>query len=127
MEGPQFSTLAESQNYRKAGFDVIGMTNLTEAKLAREAEICYASFAMVTDYDCWHPQHDSVTLDEIIGNMGKNSENVQRAIREVLKQIGDDRSCKCGRALAHAILTDRKAISATAKKRLAPIIGKYVS
>lgn len=126
MEGPQFSTLAESQSYRKQGFDVIGMTNLTEAKLAREAEICYASFAMVTDFDCWHPQHDSVTLDEIIANMVKNSENVQRAIRDVVHSFGEERPCKCGRALAHAILTDRKAIPASAKKRLAPIIGKYV-
>jgi 5'-methylthioadenosine phosphorylase len=127
MEGPQFSTLAESQNYRKAGFDVIGMTNLTEAKLAREAELCYASFAMVTDYDCWHPKHDAVTLDEIIVNMGKNSVNVQRAIQEVMRTIGEVRACKCGSALAHAILTDRKAIPANAKKRLAPIIGKYIS
>ena len=127
MEGPQFSTLAESQFYRKQGFDVIGMTNLTEAKLAREAELCYATFAMVTDFDCWHPQHDSVTLDEIIANMGKNSANVQRAIREVVRALGEDRACKCGKALAHAIMTDRKAIPATAKRRLAPIIGKYVS
>jgi 5'-methylthioadenosine phosphorylase len=127
MEGPQFSTLAESQSYRKAGFDVIGMTNLTEAKLAREAELCYATFAMVTDFDCWHPHHDSVTLDEIIANMGKNSENVQRAIREVVRALGDERTCKCGSALAHAILTDRKAIPSAAKKRLAPIVGKYLS
>lgn len=127
MEGPQFSTLAESQFYRKQGFDVIGMTNLTEAKLAREAELCYATFAMVTDFDCWHPQHDSVTLDEIIANMGKNSANVQRAIREVVRALGEDRACKCGKALAHAIMTDRKAIPAAAKRRLAPIIGKYVS
>lgn len=127
MEGPQFSTLAESQFYRKQGFDVIGMTNLTEAKLAREAELCYATFAMVTDFDCWHPQHDSVTLDEIIDNMGKNSENVQRAIREVVRALGEERACKCGKALAHAIMTDRKAIPAAAKRRLAPIIGKYVS
>lgn len=127
MEGPQFSTLAESQFYRKQGFDVIGMTNLTEAKLAREAELCYATFAMVTDFDCWHPQHDSVTLDEIIANMGKNSANVQRAIREVVRALGEDRACKCKKALAHAIMTDRKAIPAAAKRRLAPIIGKYVS
>lgn len=126
MEGPQFSTLAESQSYRKQGFDVIGMTNLTEAKLAREAELCYATFAMVTDFDCWHPHHDSVTLDEIIANMGKNSENVQKAIREVVRALGDERACKCGSALAHAILTDRKAISAATKKRLAPIVGKYL-
>jgi 5'-methylthioadenosine phosphorylase len=127
MEGPQFSTLAESQSYRKQGFDVIGMTNLTEAKLAREAEICYASFAMVTDFDCWHPHHDAVRLEEVIANMNKNSENVQQAIREVLRGLGEERACKCGSALAHAIMTDRKAIPAAAKKRLAPIIGKYVS
>ncbi|HEY6465293.1 MAG TPA: S-methyl-5'-thioadenosine phosphorylase [Candidatus Acidoferrales bacterium] len=126
MEGPQFSTLAESQSYRKQGFDVIGMTNLTEAKLAREAELCYATFAMVTDFDCWHPHHDSVTLDEIIANMRKNSENVQKAIREVVRALGDERACKCGSALAHAILTDRQAIPAAAKKRLAPIVGKYL-
>ncbi|HKV48535.1 MAG TPA: S-methyl-5'-thioadenosine phosphorylase [Candidatus Acidoferrales bacterium] len=127
MEGPQFSTLAESEFYRKQHFDVIGMTNLTEAKLAREAELCYATFAMVTDFDCWHPQHDSVTLDEIIANMGKNSENVQRAIREVVRALGEERACKCGKALAHAIMTDRKAIPAATKRRLAPIIAKYVS
>ena len=127
MEGPQFSTLAESQFCRKQDFDVIGMTNLTEAKLAREAELCYATFAMVTDFDCWHPQHDSVTLDEIIANMGKNAENVQRAIREVVRALGEERACKCASALAHAIMTDRKAIPAAAKKRLAPIIGKYIS
>ena len=127
MEGPQFSTLAESRSYRSQGFDVIGMTNLTEAKLAREAELCYATFAMVTDFDCWHPQHDSVTLDEIIANMGKNSENVQRAIRELVRSMDTERACKCGRALAHAIMTDRKAIPPDAKKRLAPIIGKYIS
>jgi 5'-methylthioadenosine phosphorylase len=127
MEGPQFSTLAESRFYRSQGFDVIGMTNLTEAKLAREAELCYATFAMVTDFDCWHPQHDSVTLDEIIANMGKNSENVQRAIRELVRSMDTEHACKCDRALAHAIMTDRKAIPPAAKKRLAPIIGKYIS
>src|SRR6202162_4148497 len=127
MEGPQFSTLAESHTYRQLRFDVIGMTNLTEAKLAREAEICYASFAMITDYDCWHPQHSAVTLGGIIGNLNRNTENVQKAIREVVRTLADDRPCKCGSALAHAILTDRAAISAAAKKRLAPIIGKYIS
>ena len=127
MEGPQFSTLAESQTYRQLGFDVIGMTNLTEAKLAREAEICYATVAMITDYDCWHPRHDSVSVSEIIANLGKNAENVQGAIREVVRQLGGERRCKCGSALAHAILTDRKLIPAAAKKRLAPIIGKYIS
>jgi 5'-methylthioadenosine phosphorylase len=128
MEGPQFSTMAESHTYRQLRFDIIGMTNLTEAKLAREAELCYASFAMITDYDCWHPQHSSVTLEEIIGNLNRNTENVQQAIHQVIRKSGNAaRNCKCGKALAHAILTDRKAISAAAKKRLAPIIGKYIS
>ena len=127
MEGPQFSTLAESHTYRQLRFDVIGMTNLTEAKLAREAELCYAAFAMITDYDCWHPQHDAVTLTEIMTNLGKNAENVQRAIREVVRELPAERSCKCGSALAHAIVTDRKVIPAAAKKRLAAIAGKYIS
>jgi 5'-methylthioadenosine phosphorylase len=127
MEGPQFSTLAESHTYRQLRFDVIGMTGVTEAKLAREAELCYATFALITDYDCWHPQHDSVTLAEILSNMTKNSDNVQRTIREAVRALGNGRDCKCGTALAHAILTDRKVIPAAAKKRLAPIAGKYIS
>jgi 5'-methylthioadenosine phosphorylase len=127
MEGPQFSTLAESHTYRQLRFDVIGMTNLTEAKLAREAEICYATLAMITDYDCWHPLHDAVTLEEIVGNLNKNAENAQRVIREAVGALGEDRNCKCGSALAHAILTDRKLIPAATKRRLAPIIGKYFS
>lgn len=127
MEGPQFSTLAESHTYRQLRFDVIGMTNLTEAKLAREAELCYGTIAMITDYDCWHPQHDAVTLAEVIANLNKNTENVQRAIHEVVRSLPDERSCKCGSALAHAIITDRKAIPAASKKLLAPIIGKYIS
>jgi 5'-methylthioadenosine phosphorylase len=127
MEGPQFSTLAESHTYRQLRFDVIGMTNLTEAKLAREAEICYATIAMITDYDCWHPQHDAVTVSEIIENLNRNTSNVQRVLHEAVAQLPEDRACKCGVALAHAILTDRKMISAATKKRLAPIIGKYIS
>jgi len=127
MEGPQFSTLAESHTYRQLRFDVIGMTNLTEAKLAREAEICYATIAMITDYDCWHPQHDAVTVSEIIENLNRNTSNVQRVLHEAVAQLPEDRACKCGAALAHAILTDRKMISAATKKRLAPIIGKYIS
>src|SRR6202789_3949308 len=127
MEGPQFSTLAESQTYRQLRFDVIGMTNLTEAKLAREAEICYATIAMVTDYDCWHPQHDAVTVTEIFENLNRNTTNVQRVLHQAVAQLPADRACKCGAALAHAILTDHKMISAATKKRLAPIIGKYIS
>jgi 5'-methylthioadenosine phosphorylase len=127
MEGPQFSTIAESHTYRQLRFDAIGMTGVTEAKLAREAELCYATFALITDYDCWHPQHDSVTLEEILSNMAKNSDNVQRTIREAIRALGSGRDCKCGSALAHAIVTDRKVIPAAAKKRLAPIAGKYIS
>jgi 5'-methylthioadenosine phosphorylase len=127
MEGPQFSTLAESHTYRQLRFDVIGMTNLTEAKLAREAEICYATIAMITDYDCWHPQHDAVTVSEIIENLNRNTSNVQRVLHESVAQLPEARACKCGAALAHAILTDRKKIPAATKKRLAPIIGKYIS
>lgn len=127
MEGPQFSTLAESHTYRQLRFDVIGMTNLTEAKLAREAELCYATVAMITDYDCWHPKHASVTLSEIIANLERNSKNAQNVVRETVGNMPDARNCKCGSALAHAILTDRKLIPAAAKKRLAPIAGKYLS
>jgi 5'-methylthioadenosine phosphorylase len=127
MEGPQFSTLAESNTYRQLQFDVIGMTNLTEAKLAREAEICYATIAMITDYDCWHPQHDAVTVSEIIENLNRNTSKVQRVLQEAVAQLPEARACKCGAALARAVLTDRKMISAAAKKRLAPIIGKYIS
>ena len=125
MEGPQFSTLAESHTYRQLRFDVIGMTNLTEAKLAREAELCYATVAMITDYDCWHPAHASVTVSEIIANLTRNAVNAQNVIRETVKHMAA-RECKCGAALAHAILTDRKLIPAAAKKRLAPIAGKYL-
>jgi 5'-methylthioadenosine phosphorylase len=127
MEGPQFSTIAESNTYRQLQFDVIGMTNLTEAKLAREAELCYATISMITDYDCWHPQHDAVTVSEIIENLGRNTANVQRVLQGVVRALPGERACKCGSALAHAVLTDRKMIPAAAKKRLAPIIGKYIS
>lgn len=127
MEGPQFSTLAESHTYRQLRFDVIGMTNLTEAKLAREAELCYATVAMITDYDCWHPSHGAVTVTEIIENLTRNATNAQNVIRDAVKQIPEARDCHCGRALAHAILTDRKMIPAAARKRLAPIAGKYLS
>ncbi len=127
MEGPQFSTLAESHTYRQLRFDVIGMTNLTEAKLAREAELCYATVAMITDYDCWHPAHASVTVSEIIANLTRNAQNAQNVIREAVRNLAEARDCKCGSALAHAILTDRKLIPAAAKKRLSPIAGKYLS
>ena len=126
MEGPQFSTLAESHTYRQLRFDVIGMTNLTEAKLAREAELCYAAFAMITDYDCWHRQHDLVTLDEIIKNLLKNAENVQRAIREAVRTLGDDRPCKCGSALmrTRSLPTAETIPAGCEENALRPIIGK---
>src|SRR6185437_2784730 len=127
MEGPQFSTLAESHTYRQLRFDIIGMTNLTEAKLAREAEICYATLAMITDYDCWHPMHAAVTLEEIIGNLNKNAENAQRVIRQAVGNLPEEATCKCSRALAHAIVTDPKLIPTATKRRLAPLISKYIS
>ena len=99
MEGPAFSTVAESNVYRSWNMDVIGMTNLQEAKLAREAEICYVTMALVTDYDCWHPAHDAVTVDQVIAVLNQNSENAQRLIRETIRQIGAERPCKCGSAL----------------------------
>jgi 5'-methylthioadenosine phosphorylase len=126
MEGPQFSTKAESNVYRSLGMDVIGMTNLQEAKLAREAELCYVTVAMVTDYDCWHPHHDSVTVDQVVAVLLKNAENATRVVRETVAGMPKDRSCKCGSALVHAILTDKKKIPAAAKKRLKLILDKYV-
>jgi 5'-methylthioadenosine phosphorylase len=126
MEGPQFSTIAESNFYRAAGFDIIGMTNLQEAKLAREAEICYTTIALVTDYDCWHPDHDSVTVDMIIANLMQNARTAQQVIANVVEQLPVERNCECSRALATAIITRPDAIPAEAKQRLAAIIGKYV-
>jgi 5'-methylthioadenosine phosphorylase len=126
MEGPQFSTKAESNLHRSWGADVIGMTNLQEAKLAREAELCYVTVAMVTDYDCWHPHHDSVTVDQIVAVLVKNAENAAKVIRETIAAMPRQRSCKCGSALAHAILTDPKKIPAGTKKKLKLILAKYV-
>ena len=127
MEGPAFSTRAESNIYRSWGMDVIGMTNLQEAKLAREAEICYVTIAMVTDYDCWHQEHDAVTVDEIVQNLTKNAENACALVRHVVSRIPKNRSCKCGSALKHAILTDRKLIPATARERLGLLLAPYLS
>ena len=117
MEGPQFSTLAESQLYRSWGMDVIGMTNLQEAKLAREAEICYVTLALVTDYDCWHPDHDSVTVDMIVQTLMQNAETAQRAIAEAITTLPAARSCECGSALKYALITQPDAIPAQVKKR----------
>src|SRR6266536_3493708 len=126
MEGPQFSTKAESNVYRGLGMDVIGMTNLQEAKLSREAELCYVTIAMVTDYDCWHPHHDSVTVDQIVAVLTKNAENATKVIRATVAAMPRERSCKCASALAHAIMTDRKKIPLATKKKLKLIIGKYL-
>jgi 5'-methylthioadenosine phosphorylase len=126
MEGPQFSTLAESRLYRSWGMDVIGMTNLQEAKLAREAEICYTTLALVTDYDCWHPDHDSVTVEMIVANLVQNAAMAQRIIAEAVGRVPAQRECDCARALATAIITRREAIPESVKKDLAPIIGKYL-
>jgi 5'-methylthioadenosine phosphorylase len=126
MEGPQFSTLAESLLYRSWGMDVIGMTNLQEAKLAREAEICYATLALVTDYDCWHPDHDSVTVEMIVANLTQNATTAQAAIANAVGRIPSERGCACKDALATALITRPEAIPDQLKKDLAPIIGKYV-
>jgi 5'-methylthioadenosine phosphorylase len=126
MEGPQFSTLAESRLYRSWGMDVIGMTNLQEAKLAREAEICYATLALVTDYDCWHPDHDSVTVDLIVANLLQNAKTAQAGIAEAISRLQTPRSCSCKDALATAIITRPEHIPEATKQELAPIIGKYI-
>jgi 5'-methylthioadenosine phosphorylase len=126
MEGPQFSTKAESNVYRGWGADVIGMTNLQEAKLAREAEICYVTVAMVTDYDCWHPHHDSVTVEQIISVLVKNAENAAKVVKATVSAMPLTRSCKCGSALAHAILTDPAKIPAATREKLHLILEKYL-
>jgi 5'-methylthioadenosine phosphorylase len=127
LEGPQFSTLAEAHVHRQLRFEVIGMTNVTEAKLAREAEICYATIAMITDYDCWHPEHESVTASQIIATLNQNAENAQRVLRAAVRALPAARTCKCGSALQHALVTDLRLVPAATKKRLAAIIRKYLS
>jgi 5'-methylthioadenosine phosphorylase len=126
MEGPAFSTLAESNLYRSWGMDIIGMTNLQEAKLAREAEICYVTIAMVTDYDCWHPEHAAVTVTDIIANLTKNAENAAKVVAVAVRAMPASRECKCGSALAHALITDRKTIPDATRKKLELLVGKYL-
>jgi 5'-methylthioadenosine phosphorylase len=126
MEGPAFSTLAESNLYRSWGMDVIGMTNLQEAKLAREAELCYTTIAMVTDYDCWHPEHDAVTVNDIIANLTQNAANAAKLVKAAVAAMPEMRTCKCGSALANALITDRKAIPAATRKKLELLVGKYL-
>jgi 5'-methylthioadenosine phosphorylase len=126
IEGPQFSTKAESNLYRSWGMDVIGMTNLQEAKLAREAEICYATLAMVTDYDCWHPAHDSVTVDQVVAVLLKNAANACNVVRQAVKLMPKERKCKCGSALATAIMTEAKLVPAATRARLKLLLDKYL-
>lgn len=126
MEGPAFSTKAESEVYRAWGMDVIGMTNLQEAKLAREAEICYATLALVTDYDCWHPGHDAVSVETVIEYLNKNVRNAQNIMREAVKRLGSvPRECKCSSALKNAIFTAPDLWPAATTKKLEAIIRKY--
>jgi 5'-methylthioadenosine phosphorylase len=127
MEGPVFSTKAESNLYRSWKMDIIGMTNLQEAKLAREAELCYVTVAMVTDYDCWHPQHDTVTVEQIVANLVKNSANAARVLEEAIEGLPEDRPCGCGSALKNAILTDPARIPAERRQELDLLIGKYLA
>jgi 5'-methylthioadenosine phosphorylase len=126
MEGPQFSTKAESESYRASGFDIIGMTNLQEAKLAREAEICYTTIALVTDYDCWHPDHDSVTVEMIVSNLMQNAKVAQQVIANAVEKLPIARGCECARALATAIITRPEAIPAATRARLQPLVEKYL-
>jgi 5'-methylthioadenosine phosphorylase len=127
IEGPQFSTRAESNLYRSWGADVIGMTNLQEAKLAREAEICYATMAMVTDYDCWYEGHDDVTVEQIVAVIHQNAENAAKVVRAAIAAMPVGRACACATALQFAIMTSHDAIPLATKRKLAPVIGKYIS
>ncbi len=126
MEGPQFSTKAESNLYRSWGADVIGMTNLQEAKLAREAEICYATVAMVTDYDCWREGHDAVTIEEIVAVLHKNAANACAVVKQAVAAMPKERTCACASAAKYAVLTQPDAIPAAAKERLKLLFGKYM-
>jgi len=126
MEGPQFSTLAESRLYRSWGADIIGMTNLQEAKLAREAEICYTTVALVTDYDCWHPDHDSVTVDMVIANLVENARTAQLLIANAVEQLPFERTCECASALKYALITRPDAVPEAVRNELAPLVGKYL-
>jgi len=127
MEGPQFSTLAESKLYRSWGADIIGMTNLQEAKLAREAEICYTTIALVTDYDCWHPDHDSVTVEMIIANLTQNARTAQQIIAGAVDRLPFNRTCECASALKYALITRPDVIPEETARELAPIVGKYLA
>jgi 5'-methylthioadenosine phosphorylase len=126
MEGPQFSTIAESNWYRASGFDIIGMTNLQEAKLAREAEICYTTLALVTDYDCWHPDHDSVTVDMIIATLTQNAKMAQQVLANAVERLPIARDCECAHALETALMTRADVIPPATRERLDLLVGKYL-
>jgi len=126
IEGPQFSTRAESEVYRKMGATVIGMTNMPEARLAREAEICYATLALVTDYDCWHLSEEAVTVEALLGCLRGNAETARRVIAQTVETMPSERGCPCGRALESAIITERSAIPASTLERLRPIVGRHL-
>jgi 5'-methylthioadenosine phosphorylase len=126
IEGPQFSTLAESNLYRSWGMDIIGMTNMAEARLAREAEICYATLAAVTDYDCWHLSHEAVSVDVILNNLKRNVDNAKRILKEIIVTIPEERTCFCKDALKYAILTSPKVIPRRVKDKLGILIRKYM-
>ena len=126
MEGPQFSTLAESELYRSWGADLIGMTNLQEAKLAREAEVCYSTLAMVTDYDCWHPDHDAVTAEQIMGVLGRNAETARKVLRAAVRRLPIPRGCECATALKYALITPPELVPEAVKRDLEPIVGRYM-
>jgi len=125
MEGPQFSTRAESEMYRSWGADVVGMTALPEAKLAREAEMCYAAVAFVTDYDCWHPEHESVTAEMIVRNLLRGADTAKSVVRRIVRDLPAGRACRCGSALADSIITKPDLVPEEAKRKLAPILGHY--
>jgi 5'-methylthioadenosine phosphorylase len=126
IEGPQFSTLAESELYRSWGADLVGMTNLQEAKLAREAEICYATLAMVTDYDCWHPEHDAVTAEQILAVLGRNAETARAVLRAAVRRLPIPRGCECATALKFALVTPPELVPEAVKRELGPIVGRYM-
>jgi 5'-methylthioadenosine phosphorylase len=126
MEGPAFSTRAESNLYRSWGMDIIGMTNMAEARLAREAEICFATIAAITDYDCWYESSETVTVDMVIANLTKNADNAKRLLKECIAKVAASHACTCQEALKYSIVTQKDAIAKSLKKKLSPIIGKYV-
>jgi len=126
IEGPQFSTRAESEHFRSMKASVIGMTNLPEARLAREAEICYGTLALVTDYDCWHVSEEAVTVDAVLGYLRRNAETARKVMARAVESLPAERTCPCGTALSSAIITERAAIAPVVREKLRPIVGRYL-